>query len=1605
MAFSPLQRIFSLAISLFILTIFAATWWAQNVALEMNEKACRLNFGETQVSATLALKNNTSRLVAANIKLELIDQDNRLRYRTEKIEQIKSGASALTLDLTQVELKSQDLSDDKIWWRLRYVIIFENEDVSTPLEGIISASEITPDIFDLEIFAPDEAEAGTRYQARTRASHPITKKPVNGVKIDATSEIEIDDKEVIIKASGVTNADGYAVLNFDIPKDLGGDNSSIEINFTAQKGILKQEVETDVRLIQYDNFILTTDKPIYQPGQILHTRILLFDTNKKAKAESEINIRIEDPENQIIFRSTLKTSKFGVANVDWQMPENTRLGNYSVIVGAESHTKTGEIVKFKISRYDLPTFVVNTTPNQGYYLPGQNAEVEIKADYLFGQPVAKGKVKVVRESERRWNYKEQKYEVEESEKYEGETDSSGKFTAKITLDNHHEDLQEKSYRQFEDVHYAAYFTDATTGRTEQRRFDLRVTKEPIHIYILYHVDQGKGLPLELFVHASYADGAPVQCEIAVSESIKLGGKKIAVTPLTTINTNQYGVARISDLMLSDRQYADKNFELKFEARDRGNNIGQQTTHIHWPDHPIIRINTDKALYRIGEAIKVHLKSNLKDSRIFFEILQGGKVSTSQALDLKQGQANLVLPYKSDYKDEITLIAYANDLNEEDEESSFVNTSHTVLYPRDRELKLDVKLPRNDYQPGEEVRADLSIRMPDGRAAESVIGATIVDTAVAERARTDSEFSGGGNRSYYNYYYGRDNLAGFTRRDLDKLDTRQPIPTGIDIVAEILLRNSSQGIHRFGRSDYAKDQHEIFAEYFKSQFRMMRSWLETEYNGKSIYPKDIATLKRILRPYGLDPEELRDPWGTTYHFGFLPEQDRDKLMLLSAGADKVFDTRDDFVVLDIERFYFKFTGEAINRAITNYQARTGDYIRDAGALKTELKREGIDFDALRDPWGTAYQISFRKNWNGFQLLVKSAGKDKIFSSSNLYSHDDAGVWSTPIDYTSEMRSLINQALDNHIKATKLFPATEFKFRELLQKAGIDFDGFRDPLGHKYYATVINYSEYSSVVENINYAKFGEKAQNKMEIVPITQTVIAITIRGVGEDDMQGTVDDIEVARFTRIIAEQSTRNGVTEKIEVAGNQVKVIDQKTRGIEAPLGFGGSVSGVVTDASGAAVSSVKVIASSKSTNGIYESVTNGEGFYVLKNLPAGLYGLRFEAQGFKVSIRTGITVVSSNITQVNLTLEIGGVSETVNITAEAVTMQTESSQSMATTVSSKKILELPGKGLSVSQLLALQPGVSKQPDISTPRLREYFPETLLWQPNIETDKQGRAQLKFKLADNITTWKLSLIGSTVDGQIGTVEKDIRAFQPFFAELDPPKILTEGDEISLPVVLRNYLDKTQSVDVQFKPESWFTMLSPARKKSEVKANDSTNEIFSFKAISSINKGKQRVTAIASAASDAIEKTVNVHPDGEEIAETAAGVFNETGTLEINLPKESIAGSARGELKIYPNLLAHVTEGIEGILQRPHGCGEQTISSTYPNVMALRLLKSSGIEKHAIEKTALKYTQAGYDRLLGYRDASGGFTYWGKGEPDLALTAYALRFLNDADGVIDVKAT
>lgn len=333
---------------------------------------------------------------------------------------------------------------------------------------------------------------------------------------------------------------------------------------------------------------------------------------------------------------------------------------------------------------------------------------------------------------------------------------------------------------------------------------------------------------------------------------------------------------------------------------------------------------------------------------------------------------------------------------------------------------------------------------------------------------------------------------------------------------------------------------------------------------------------------------------------------------------------------------------------------------------------------------------------------------------------------------------------------------------------------------------------------------------------------------------------------------------------------------------------------------------------------------------------------------------------------------------------------------------ILAVDVKSLqSLGKLASGLTAAAKSGVMSTPRLRQDFPETMLWEPALVTDHRGKARLNFKLADNITTWKLTAIASTKNGELGRAEKDLRAFQPFFVEHDPPRILTQGDEIAYPLVLRNYLDHAQTLTASIKAESWFTLLGPAVVPVKVAAGDAARAVFRYRAVAAVTDGKQQVSAANAEISDAEQKPMDVHPFGRPTSVTAGTVFAKEGSLTLQIPDSALADSLRARVKVYPNLLAHVVENLEAGLERPHGCGEQTISSTYPSLLVTEIYAQSA-KKPGLALKAQRYLAAGYERLLRYQDISGGFTYWGHGDPDLALTAYALEFLRHAARFIAV---
>src|SRR5258705_10046408 len=134
----------------------------------------------------------------------------------------------------------------------------------------------------------------------------------------------------------------------------------------------------------------------------------------------------------------------------------------------------------------------------------------------------------------------------------------------------------------------------------------------------------------------------------------------------------------------------------------------------------------------------------------------------------------------------------------------------------------------------------------------------------------------------------------------------------------------------------------------------------------------------------------------------------------------------------------------------------------------------------------------------------------------------------------------------------------------------------------------------------------------------------------------------------------------------------------------------------------------------------------------------------------------------------------------------------------------------------------------------------------------------------------------------------------------------------------------------------------------------------------------------------------------------STGRLQQPGPANRDLPAGAIDGSARLIVKIYPSTFSQLVEGLDGIFQRPYGCFERTSSTTYPNVLALDYLRKTNKTMPEVEAKARQYIHLGYQRLLSFEIAGGGFDWFGHPPANRTLTAYGLLEFADMACVHDV---
>jgi CD109 antigen len=309
---------------------------------------------------------------------------------------------------------------------------------------------------------------------------------------------------------------------------------------------------------------------------------------------------------------------------------------------------------------------------------------------------------------------------------------------------------------------------------------------------------------------------------------------------------------------------------------------------------------------------------------------------------------------------------------------------------------------------------------------------------------------------------------------------------------------------------------------------------------------------------------------------------------------------------------------------------------------------------------------------------------------------------------------------------------------------------------------------------------------------------------------------------------------------------------------------------------------------------------------------------------------------------------------------------------------------------------------------RIRQFFPETWLWMPDLLTQPDGTAAVDLTAPDNITTWRLHAV-STSDNGLGITESELLVFQEFFGEPDLPYAVTRGEQFPVRIQVFNYLDTPQLVHVELTNAEWFDLLEAGTQQVSVNASSVGLASFLIQP-TALGRHTLDVTLRSTLRADAVRKELLVEPEGTQRELVTNGMIRagNTVTLDTTLPNYCVPGSEKLLLSITPSLVAQSINGVDDLLHMPYGCGEQNMIFFAPDVEILRYLDATGQLTPEVRAKAEYFITTGYQRQLTFRHQDGSFSAFGDygGRPgSLWLTAFVLDCFSAARDIYAVDET
>ena len=296
---------------------------------------------------------------------------------------------------------------------------------------------------------------------------------------------------------------------------------------------------------------------------------------------------------------------------------------------------------------------------------------------------------------------------------------------------------------------------------------------------------------------------------------------------------------------------------------------------------------------------------------------------------------------------------------------------------------------------------------------------------------------------------------------------------------------------------------------------------------------------------------------------------------------------------------------------------------------------------------------------------------------------------------------------------------------------------------------------------------------------------------------------------------------------------------------------------------------------------------------------------------------------------------------------------------------------------------------------QVRRHFEDSAYWNPALETGKHGKATVRVRLPDNLTSWRADVRGVSAKALVGAGKASVRARRDLLVRLDTPRFLTQGDEITVPTAVHNNSSADVEANVVVTAEG--VTLSGKDETLKIGARDRG---VSDRDVTADGPGRVKLTANVSAngTSDAVEVSLSTKARGIPLTIDGRSGYLDSSKSDsaetfFDIPDDVVPGTLRLQVQLAPRLHDAIRDALLVLETFPYGCLEQNVHRFLPLIEAQRALAASGSPAADVRTSIRAAAERGARQIRNFQHKDGSFGWFGGGQGNVAMTAYALRGL------------